>query len=180
MDEIIRLPDYANLDNLELDGVRYSIVGRFKPKEFLHRLIDEEFRGRHAFIAVPVRPDVNHPAQLVFYDTICHELESLFHYGGIWDHIVVYERMTPIKLPDKRCGNCRHFCRRYHYSGNDGSLFLSLSHYGYCPRPEKKRQRERWTHDQPITEDCFEWNAECAMLVGECKKLEEATNAEMQ
>jgi len=168
----IILPNYANMDNIELENVKYSIVGRYKPIDFLHNIVDGKYdTGRYMFLPLHFNPD--RPEAAVFLDTIYENLGSICKYSYLYREFAVYERMTPIKYPEKNCGNCRHFHKHFDYYAADDSLGLSVCLSGYCPKPEKKRQRTRWTAEKPLYEDCFEWNAECSMIVKEIQRMEE-------
>ena len=175
MRETIILPDYAKLDQFTLEGVDYSIVGRYPITDFLHRFIDGEFGGRYAFIPVYLSSKPDRPAKLVFWDTISENLGSLYRNGSVWAYIAVYERMTPIKLPERVCGNCKHFRKHYDYSSRDNDLCLSVCLMGSCPIPPEKRKQKRWTQDKPHFDDCHDWNAEAAMHINEIEKLGRAS-----
>lgn len=167
----IILPKYEEMDNIELENEKYSIVGRYEPTEFLHMLIDGKFiSGRYMFLLLHWKPD--RPQKAIFLDTVYDNLGHICRHAASWKKIAVYERMTPIKYPEKKCGNCKHFRKHFDYHSSDDDLGLSVCLSGSCPKPEKKRQRTRWISDQPIYEDCFEWNAECAMIVREIQKIE--------
>lgn len=171
MKESIILPNYAELDQFSFEGVDYSIVGRYPINKFLHQFIDGKFGGRCAFIPVYLDPTPGRPAKLVFWDTIVENLGSLCQYGSVWKYVAVYERMTPVKLPERVCGNCKHFHKHYSYHSKDNDLCISVCMTGSCPIPPKKQKQKRWTQDQPYSDSCHEWSAEAAMLIRETEKL---------
>lgn len=149
-------------EQFDLGGKKYSSIGTYSKQDFMLALIERKFPSSAAFILFGV--DEDRPAVPVFFDTIWEKLPTIIRDCNYDVMIAVYERMPPIKYPERICGNCKYYVR--HYSSRDGSLGLAILDEGHCIGRYKIFPRKN--KDEP-KEGCFEWNAESQGIIEQIK-----------
>ena len=155
--------DFAVLDQFEFEGVKYSLFGRFSVKEFCTMFLAGEFPRTSTYL---LRFDGG-PTQPVSHRTMELNLEKLFLKQHEDAMIAVYERMSPLGVPEMTCGNCRYFFR--HYVASDEALGLTLLPDGHCA--ESGRILDRKRDERADKKKCFEWNAECRAALETLQQL---------
>lgn len=145
--------DFAALDQFEFEGVKCSLFGRFSVKEFCTMFLAGEFPRTSTYLlkieGVPSQPISHRTMELNLEKLFCNQHEETM--------VAVYERMTPLGVPEMTCGNCRYFFR--HYVASDEALGLTLLPDGHCA--ESGRIIDRKRDEKADKKNCFEWNAEC-------------------
>lgn len=156
------MPDQP--DQFTFHGVNYTLLGRYKLLTFICKFLDGEFPDTCTYlIQLPGRknPKPSHRG------AVLRNLEQTFLSLCLDDVIAVYERMSPLQIPEMCCGNCHNFYR--HYSGSDLTLNLAPLREGHCTR--KGRIFNRAFDDKPANKDCFEWNDECKEVISRIRHL---------
>ena len=157
--------DLAELDQFEFEGVKYSLYDRYTVKDFCTKFLNGAFPRTSTYLlrveGCPTRPISHRTMQL--------NLEKLFRSNREDAIVSVFERMSPLGIPEQVCGNCRRFYR--HYTACDDSLGLTLLEEGHCAVSGLICSRKR--SDRADNRDCFEWNAECHAALETLQKLRE-------
>ena len=103
--------------------------------------------------------------EIKFRDTINNNLGFINDY--FYDcQIAIYDRMTRLEIPDKKCGNCQYMYR--HYCESDNMLGFVMLQEGHCCKISRIKTRK--IGDKPYKPDCFEWNDQCRQIVNQLSK----------
>lgn len=147
--------------NYEFNKVNYSLVEQVQIKKFLHNFIDKKYRRDCLFFVLYPKSD-RIAKEMKFWDSINRNIGVLNEY---YEHceIAVYDRMTKLEMPEKICGNCKHFHR--HYSESDDWIGFVMLQEGHCTNT--KRIKTRNVDSDPYKKNCFEWNDRCRQIVKE-------------
>lgn len=144
--------DFMKLDQFEFEGVKYSLYDQYTVKGFCHNFLSGAFPRTSTFLLLvdgcPSRPISNRTMRL--------NIEKLFNSNQEDAIVAVFERMTPLGIPEQVCGNCRHFYS--HFAACDDALGLTLLQEGHCAVSGRICNRLRT--DRADDRDCFEWNAD--------------------
>lgn len=164
------MADMKLVDQFEFHGVKYSLYGRYSVKDFCEKFLDGEFPRTSTYILHmgdgPMQPFAHRTMQL--------NIEKLFSKHNENAVIAVYERMSPLGLPEIVCGNCRKFYR--HYVTSDDTLGLSMLMEGHCT--VSGRIVERMRDENAEKKECFEWNAECSAVLEAMQQIRGRCNEE--
>ena len=150
--------------NFEYEGINYSLVEKVDKSTFLHNFIDKKYREDCLFaILYPYEDRLN--KEIKFRDTINNNLGFINDY--FYDcQIAIYDRMTRLEIPDKKCGNCQYMYR--HYCESDNMLGFVMLQEGHCCKTSRIKTRK--IDDKPYKPDCFEWNDQCRQIVNQLSK----------
>lgn len=164
----MKVPDLESIDQFEFEGVKYSLYDRYTVKNFCTKFLDGAFPRTSAYLlrveGCPSRPISHRTMQL--------NIEKLFRSEHEDSIVAVFERMSPLGIPEMVCGNCRRFYP--HFSASDNSLGLTLLQEGHCAPSGRICSRLR--SDRADNKDCFEWNAECRAILETLQKTRGRNN----
>lgn len=151
------------LDQFEFEGVKYSLLDRYTVKDFCTSFMEGIFPRTSTYL---LRVE-DCPSQPISHRTMQLNIEKLFRTNHEDAVVAVYERMSPLGVPEMVCGNCRNFYR--HYVASDDALGLTLLQEGHCAPSGRICRRMR--DDRADNRDCFEWNAESREILETLKKM---------